>query len=533
MKQVIIGSTGLDSAFAAAMLLTRFPDANVQQCHGPQISRRLEQILAGGTYPENLLICNVDVEVGSPDFGKLTELLLPCRNSGCHVAWFCSPAIPASRSGALKEIVDEVHIGEDVSATALVQRRFDIPLNDHLTFLLRMSDAFFRGRVTVERDWIDWIALTEQQNDDAIRKGGQFAFRDLLGILIEPDLFTPMRRDIVRDYCAHRFIYRGESVTTRELLATIMLVSKSHEPILMMGESGTGRELISWEIHKNSPRSEKVFYPLNCSIISSSDMLANDILFGHDRSLFGSGEDRRLGAFRTAEGGTIYLDEISELSLPMQSLFLRLLRERQIRPLGSDSLIPVNVRIIAATNRDLEHLVTLGLFRKDLLHLLKVLPVSAPSFADWSEDDMRKDLTGIARSINQEFLLNSPEIRQVELDESDWRAILAYSWPGNIRQFRVLFKRSAIFQQSMAKILENEIKHSSKQMNQGMETISALPADWPHSKKDVHSLETIKRHYAERVLDLHEGNYRKAATALDLSYNGLRNLLRSRDGAAK
>ena len=126
-----------------------------------------------------------------------------------------------------------------------------------------------------------------------------------------------------------------------------------------------------------------------------------------------------------------------------------------------------------------------------------------------------------------EFLINSSDIEQIELSENDWQAILGYSWPGNIRQFMVLFKRAAIFQQSMAKILELEINHSIKQGD--IETNAALPPDWPKSKNEVHSLDTVKRLYAKRVLDLFDGNYRKAANALSLSYNGLKNLLRNKD----
>ena len=228
----------------------------------------------------------------------------------------------------------------------------------------------------------------------------------------------------------------GCSEPLRRVLVQVAKVAPTDSTVLILGETGTGKELVSRAIHKRSHRSERPFIRVNCAAIPQS--LINSELFGHEKGAFTGATQRRLGRFEAADGGTLFLDEVGELPMETQIVLLRILQEREFERVGGNQTISVNVRIIAATNRDLTAAVAAGTFRRDLFYRINVFPVEMPSLRERIDDipllveyllDRYREKTGKGfRSIEQKTL----DIFQ------------GYGWPGNIRELQNVIERTAI-----------------------------------------------------------------------------------------
>jgi PAS domain S-box-containing protein len=228
----------------------------------------------------------------------------------------------------------------------------------------------------------------------------------------------------------------GESSTLRAVLGRVAKVAPTDSTVLITGETGTGKELIARAIHKRSQRSSRAFVSVNCAAIPSS-LIASE-LFGHERGAFTGAVQRRLGRFELAEGGTIFLDEIGELPAETQIALLRVLQEREFERVGGSQPIHADVRVITATNRDLESAIATGDFRKDLFYRLNVFPIEIPPLRE-----RRADIPALVDYFIQRYSrqagkkIGSIEKRTLELLQS-------YSWPGNIRELQNVIERSVI-----------------------------------------------------------------------------------------
>ena len=211
-------------------------------------------------------------------------------------------------------------------------------------------------------------------------------------------------------------------------------VAVTDSPVLIEGESGTGKELVAAAIHRLSPRAKRPFIPVNCSAIPQ-DLLESEF-FGHVRGAFSGAVADAMGLFRGADEGTIFLDEIAELSPSLQVKLLRVLQEMQVRPVGSTKAYPVDVRVIAATNRDLERAMTEGVFRQDLFYRLNVVRVLLPPLRDRREDVVPL-VNHFIRRFNRRF---HRELRGLTPDAQ--AALTAYSFPGNVRELENLVERA-------------------------------------------------------------------------------------------
>jgi len=221
----------------------------------------------------------------------------------------------------------------------------------------------------------------------------------------------------------------------RRIYEQIRQVAKWNTTVLIRGESGTGKELVANAIHYNSPRANRPFIKLNCAALP--DNLLESELFGHEKGAFTGAVTQRKGRFEQADGGTLFLDEIGEISAAFQAKLLRVLQEGEFERVGGDRTFKVDVRIIAATNRDLESAVEEGEFREDLYYRLNVMPLYIPSLSDRSEDipDLSRFLIGkISRHQN----------RDLEITDSAIRVLMRYDWPGNVRELENLLERAAI-----------------------------------------------------------------------------------------
>lgn len=228
----------------------------------------------------------------------------------------------------------------------------------------------------------------------------------------------------------------GRSRSMIELLETVVLAAPTEATVLITGESGSGKELIATAIHANSPRRQRPFIRVNCAAITET--LLESELFGHEKGAFTGADRRREGRFRLAHEGTIFLDEVSEMSVAMQAKLLRVLQERELQRVGGEEVIKVDVRVIAATNRNLEKEMEAGRFREDLYYRLNVVALPVPPLRERREDIpllAQHFLEGFART-------NRKQIRGFTPQAMD--RMVRYNWPGNVRELMNAVERGVI-----------------------------------------------------------------------------------------
>jgi formate hydrogenlyase transcriptional activator len=228
----------------------------------------------------------------------------------------------------------------------------------------------------------------------------------------------------------------GSSDALRGVLSQIGKVAPTDSTVLISGETGTGKELIASAIHKRSKRSARAFIRVNCAAIPPSLIAAE--LFGHEKGAFTGAVQRRAGRFESADGGTIFLDEIGDLSPEVQIALLRVLQEREFERVGSSQPISINVRVLAATNRDLEAAVAAGTFRQDLFYRLNVFPIRVPSLRE-RKDDIPLLVEYLVERYAKRAGKKISHIKKKTLD-----LFQAYDWPGNIRELQNVVERAVI-----------------------------------------------------------------------------------------
>jgi formate hydrogenlyase transcriptional activator len=228
----------------------------------------------------------------------------------------------------------------------------------------------------------------------------------------------------------------GKSAALKSVLRQVNLVAPTDTTVLILGETGTGKELIARAIHERSKRAKGPFIRVNCAAIPPS-LIASE-LFGHEKGSFTGAFQRRLGRFEAANGGTIFLDEIGELPMEAQITLLRVLQEREIERVGSIQSIPIDVRIIAATNRDLRNAVAEGTFRRDMFYRLTVFPIHMPALRERPEDIpllVEHLIHRYAGKVGKRFRT---------IKENTCEVLQAYDWPGNIRELQNVIERAVI-----------------------------------------------------------------------------------------
>ena len=228
----------------------------------------------------------------------------------------------------------------------------------------------------------------------------------------------------------------GESAALRAILRKVETVASTDSTVLVYGETGTGKELIARAVHDLSPRKDRTFVKLNCAAIPTG--LLESELFGHERGAFTGAITQKLGRFELANQGTLFLDEVGDIPLELQPKLLRVLQEQEFERLGSTRTIRVNVRLVAATNRDLGQMVAEGRFRNDLYYRLNVFPLTLPPLRD-----RRDDIPRLVRHFTQRFARRMG--RQIETIPSEvMNGLVQYPWPGNVRELQNVIERAVI-----------------------------------------------------------------------------------------
>jgi DNA-binding NtrC family response regulator len=299
----------------------------------------------------------------------------------------------------------------------------------------------------------------------------------------------------------------GVTPSMQQVKDTIAKVAPSDSAILIEGESGTGKELVAFAIHRLSGRAKGPFVPVNCAAIPAE--LMESEIFGHVKGAFSSAVSDARGLFRSADGGTLFLDEIGDLPLPMQPKLLRVLQEKEVRPLGGSQVHHVDVRVVAATNQNLESLVRSGKFRQDLYFRLNVVRIETPPLRTMKEDIVPLAMT-LIRKLNRRF---NRHVQSIAPDVMT--SLKAYDFPGNVRELENILER--------AYALGAEEQITLQDLPPLTRGTTAAPASPETSSPNLDDLE---RDLIARTLRMHNDDKAKVAEALGMSERTLYRRLR-------
>jgi len=310
----------------------------------------------------------------------------------------------------------------------------------------------------------------------------------------------------------------GHSPAIRETVRMVLKVAPTAHTVLILGESGTGKELVAREIHKHSPRYQKPFLAVNCA--SLTETLLESELFGHEKGAFTDAYQQKKGLFERADHSTLFLDEIGDTSLAMQAKILRALQEREILRVGGTEPVKVDVRIIAATNRNLDQLMQEGKFREDLYYRLKVIPIVCPPLRE-----RRDDIEELAHHFMRKAgLASGREVRGFSAEALN--ALKSYRWPGNVRQLEWAIERAVVLGESGQVELEDlppEVLQPAE-----VKSLPGLPAPaWQPGSLHVTpiiletSWEEHEKAKITEALQRTNGNITRAAQLLGMSFRTL------------
>ena len=305
----------------------------------------------------------------------------------------------------------------------------------------------------------------------------------------------------------------GRSPRMQAVYQMIETIADVQSTVLITGESGTGKEMVARAVHNLSPRSEKPFMPINCGAFTET--LLESELFGYVRGAFTGATANRKGLFEAADKGTIFLDEVGEMSPTMQVKLLRVLQERKVRPVGAHEEIAIDTRVIAATNRDLQAMVKQGTFREDLFYRISVIPIELPPLREKTED-----IADLIEHFLQKFIAQTG--KTVTISEKSVELLEHYSWPGNVRELEHTIERAVALERSgtiQPESLPQQVTHYSP-----ARIVSAFDLPDEGINLTAH-LEQLEKTYILEALRRTNGNQTRAAEVLHLSVRSLRHLL--------
>ena len=320
----------------------------------------------------------------------------------------------------------------------------------------------------------------------------------------------------------------GENPVVQNLIATVEKISQTDSTVLIQGESGTGKELIAKMIHEHSPRAGKPLVIVNCGAIPQELLEAE--LFGHVKGAFTGASNNRQGRFEAAQGGTLFLDEVGEIPLHLQVKLLRAIQTKQFEQVGSSKTIEVDVRIVAATNRDLEEMVAKREFREDLFYRLNVIPVKMPNLRE-----RKSDIPLLCNHFVTQF--NQMTGHNVEAPTGEiLEALMAYDWPGNIRELENLMERLVILK-GQGTVDLGDLPHRIFQTYaEGRPQGTGAMSEWEYPRMVLPNtgvnlkaiVEAFENHLIDQALARTQNNKNRASELLNMNRTTLVEKLRKR-----
>ncbi len=319
-----------------------------------------------------------------------------------------------------------------------------------------------------------------------------------------------LRRELLRVFAKEHIV--GQGPWLQNMLETIRNVAPAQSTVLITGESGCGKELVARALHEASLRRDKPFVSINCGAFPET--LLESELFGYFKGAFTGADSNKKGIIESANGGTLLLDEVGEMSLSMQVKLLRVLQERKVRPLGGTSDVPVDIRLIAVTNRDLKAMVASGQFREDFYYRVSVIPIHVPALRERTDD-----IQPLARHFIQKF---SQQMRKQvnSLDPAALGRMRQYSWPGNVRELENAVERAVAFAGNEERLIRPE--HLPETINHPL-PVELGGTSLPKEGIDFEArIADIERKYLLEALRATHGVRTQAAELLRISYRSFR-----------
>lgn len=319
---------------------------------------------------------------------------------------------------------------------------------------------------------------------------------------------------LLKQKVSHQYELTGNSPSITELKEIISIVAPTNAWILIMGENGTGKELVARSIHHLSLRSHKDIVEVNCAAIPEE--LIESELFGHEKGAFTGATEKKRGKFDLAHEGTIFLDEVADMSLKAQAKILRILQEKKFERVGGNKLIDMDVRVLAATNKDLEEEMKEGRFRQDLYYRLHVIPLTVPPLRERKED---------IKPLAERFLLDFTTKEGLEpkvLTDDALVLLMKHDWPGNVRELKNIIERLIILTPS-DEITAKDIPPLN--VKEDKDAASGSQSVMPDSLKDARM--DFERQFIIKKLEENEGNISKTAEAIGLERSNLHKKLKS------
>ena len=404
----------------------------------------------------------------------------------------------------------------DTAIRLVRERPFDLVLMD--IRMLRVSGIAALEEIKAYNPAIPILLMTAfasvETAVEALKKGAYdyltkpLDFDKLRLILARAVEHTRLKEEnrLLRETLGVRFDLKnfiGRSAAMTRLLDTLTQVAPAEATVLVTGDSGTGKEMIAGLIHANSPRRDGPFVKINCAALTET--LLESELFGHEKGSFTGADRRREGRFRQADGGTLFLDEVSEMSLGMQVKLLRVLQERELTRVGGEEVIKVDVRLIAATNRDLPQEIAASRFREDLYYRLNVIALHVPPLRE-----RREDIPLLAERFREGFAQkNRKEIKGFTPQAMD--RLLRYAWPGNVRELMNAVERAVV----LARTPYLDVADVPLRIPEG-DAGTGVAAVGSAGTEDT-SLEAVERDTILRTLEAAGGNKSEAARRLGIT----------------
>ncbi len=316
----------------------------------------------------------------------------------------------------------------------------------------------------------------------------------------------------------------GKSRKMRQIFSILEKISPTHATVIIEGETGTGKDLVARAIHEHSQRKEQPFMVFDCSAVAPN--LIESELFGHEKGSFTGAVRARAGAFEVAKGGTVFLDEIGELTSELQPKLLRALEQREIRRVGSSIPVKIDVRVLCATNKNLRHEVNEGRFREDLYYRLSVVKVALPPLRDRAEDI--PPIVERLLMIGKFNKLPNGAFKVSKVEDDALKMLMRYGWPGNVRELSNVIERAVSFVEgdtitkAHLDFIFAEMGHGGEERTERMDIDTDLP--FKDAKQQI--VEKFEKEYLLELIRSHNGNLSKAAREAKIDRKHLRNLLK-------